>query len=159
MGEHKPFREDPEALTGLLCKVFDPVPSRLRIGAVREFADRLADIHVRHGRGEPEWLARLRARLALSGQADTRADAELLRAYLVPDNDGLAFNSIYCRYRDEVRACLEDEGLKSGEAEQRIGAVFIRALDRTPESGPDSLREMLLGIAREVAHDPDWERF
>ena len=94
-------------------------------------------------------------------QVDTRSDAELLRAYLDPavDDDGIAFNTIYARYRDEVRQRLELEGLSPQEAEKRVGAVFIRALDRDPEDVPASLPEMLPGVAKEVAHDPHWASF
>jgi hypothetical protein len=51
-----------------------------------------------------------------------------------------------------VRQQLEREELPPQEAEKRVGAVFIRALDREPDDVPASLREMLLGVAKEVAH-------
>jgi hypothetical protein len=155
MGEHKPLRIEPDAVTALLWKVFFPLPSRLRMGAVNEIADRLADIHERHGRGEPEWLVRLRENLASAGRGDIRTDGELLRAYAEPENDGLAFNAIYFRYRDQVRAALEGEGLTGQDAEQRIGVVFLRALEG---AAPTALGETLVRVAREVAHDPDCEK-
>jgi hypothetical protein len=94
-------------------------------------------------------------------QADARSDAELLRAYLDPaaGDDGVAFNTIYCRYRDEVRQCLERDGLSAEEAENRVGSVFIRALDREPDDVPASLRELLLGVAHQVARDQHWAPF
>jgi len=47
----------------MLYGLFDDIPSEQRDEAVREFAERLAEIHEAHGQGVPEWLVRLRARL------------------------------------------------------------------------------------------------
>lgn len=96
----------------------------------------------------------------MDGEADP-SDAELLRAYLDPatDDDGEAFNTIYCRYRDEVRRTLELEGLPPREAENRVGSVFIKALDVEPSDSLPSLPDLLRTVAREVAHDSDWTPF
>jgi hypothetical protein len=73
--------------------------------------------------------------------ADSRSDDELLRAYLDPalDDDGEAFNEIWCRYRDDVRWILEAEGLSSMEAEKRIGSVFINRVLKNGSYAPPSL--------------------
>jgi len=57
------LRADTEALVAVLYSAFHEVPSEQRDDAVREFAERLAEIHHGHGQGVPEWLDRLRARL------------------------------------------------------------------------------------------------
>ena len=90
--------------------------------------------------------------------ANSRTDDELLRTYLDPDvdDDGEAFNAIWCGYRDEVRRLLEEVGLSAKEAENRVGAVFIIALDRDASDPPHTLREILHRIAHEVARDPQW---
>jgi hypothetical protein len=87
-------------------------------------------------------------------------DNELLRRYRTPGTETVAaeaFIEIYRRYRARARNALEAEGLDRREAEQRLGAVFIRALDRRadiPAGMP--LAELLMKAAREVATDPDW---
>jgi hypothetical protein len=90
---------------------------------------------------------------------DHFSDAELLRAYLDPatDDDGEAFNTIYCRYRNEVRRAMEREGLSAVEAENRLGSVFIKALDVDPSGPLPSLPELLGRVARQVARDPKWK--
>lgn len=90
------------------------------------------------------------------------SDEELLRRYRETDNDdgGEAFITIYMRYRDLVRAELEGAGLESRVAEERMGSVFIRAVD--PGDGPtgnQSFRDRLLETARTVARDPNWTPF
>jgi len=90
------------------------------------------------------------------------SDEELLRRYRETDNDdgGEAFITIYTRYRDLVRAELEGAGLEPRVAEERMGSVFIRAVDADDVSdGNQSFRERLLGIARTVARDPTWAPF
>ncbi|HSU17568.1 hypothetical protein [Longimicrobium sp.] len=47
----------------MLYGIFDDIPPEQRDDAVREFAERLAEIHEAHGREVPGWLGRLRARL------------------------------------------------------------------------------------------------
>lgn len=90
---------------------------------------------------------------------DPRSDDELLRAYRDPemDDDGGASASIFHRHRDAVLQLLLDEGLASEEAEERIGMVFLRALNR--EHADEPLRVLLRMEAGEVAHDPDWRPF
>lgn len=88
--------------------------------------------------------------------ADPRPDDELLRAYRDPehDDDGRALTAIYHRHREEVLDMLEAEGLTRREAEKRVGAVFLRALNR--EECNLRLRDLLVNEARMVAHDADW---
>lgn len=95
----------------------------------------------------------------LAKEADPRPDDELLRAYRDPelDDDGRALLAIYQRHREEVLQTLEDEGLPGRVAGERVGAVFLRALNREDSDHP--LRDLLLGEARVVAHDPDWMPF
>jgi hypothetical protein len=154
---HRPLLDNPDAVTALLWKVLWGVPTRMRVGAMHELIDRLTDIHVSHGRGEPEWLARVRNKLVLLGSEDSRTDAELLGAYAEAANDGLAFNTIYFRYRDQVRSWLEAEGLTTQDAEQRIGTVFFRALEGAAVNTSPVLRGLLLRVAHEVAYDPNWD--
>jgi hypothetical protein len=92
-----------------------------------------------------------------SGSAETLSDDELLRRYLgdEADDDGETFIAIYTRHRVAVRAELEAAGLPPQEAENRVGTVFIRALDQHPDSAELSLRDRLLVLAREVARDPE----
>lgn len=93
----------------------------------------------------------------VSEAPDPRTDVELLHAYREGDEDGRALPEIYRRHRDKVLQVLEDEGLPPREADDRIGAVFLRALSRDSSSEP--LRETLCDEARAVAHDPDWLPF
>ena len=88
--------------------------------------------------------------------ADPRPDDELLLAYRDPedDDDGRALTTIYHRHREEVLQMLVAEGLSRREAEERRGAVFLRALNREECNLP--LRDLLVSEARLVAHDPDW---
>ncbi|HEX6749059.1 MAG TPA: hypothetical protein VF092_17300 [Longimicrobium sp.] len=90
---------------------------------------------------------------------DGFSDDELLRRCIgePADDDGETFLAIYTRWREPVRRELEDAGLDPHEAENRLGTVFIRALDpdeRIPATVP--LHERLKRFAREVASDPDW---
>ena len=96
-----------------------------------------------------------------SGKAEDLSDDELLRRYLgdEPDDDGETFMAIYTRHRLAVRAELEAAGLLPQEAENRVGTVFIRALDERSDSAELSLRDRLLALAREVAQDPEWTPF
>lgn len=91
--------------------------------------------------------------------ADPRPDDELLRAYRDPeqDDDGRALTAIYHRHRGEVLQILEAQGLSRDQAEERGGAVFLRALNREDCDLP--LRELLASEAQMVAHDPDWRPF
>lgn len=93
--------------------------------------------------------------------AEHLPDDELLRRYLAdePDDDGETFMAIYTRHRLAVRAELEAAGLPPQEAENRVGAVFMRALDQHPDSAELSLRDRLLVLAREVAQEHDWTPF
>lgn len=95
------------------------------------------------------------------GDADDLSDDELLRRYLADDenDDGETFIAIYTRYRVPVREELEAAGLPPQDAENRVGTVFIRALDQRPDLPVGSLRERLLALAREVAQDPNWTPF
>lgn len=90
------------------------------------------------------------------------SDEELLRRYHETDNDdgGEAFITIYTRYRDLVRAELEGAGLEPRAAEERMGSVFIRAMDpHGAPGGNQAFRERLLETARTVARDPNWTPF
>lgn len=94
------------------------------------------------------------------GQApDPRSDDELLRAYRDPemDNDGCALTSIFRRHKDAVLELLRDEGLATEAAEERIGMVFLRALNR--EHADEPLDDLLRMEAAQVARDPDWRPF
>jgi hypothetical protein len=90
---------------------------------------------------------------------DDVSDDELLRRCVGDpvDDDGEAFLAIYTRWRDPVRNELESVGLSPREAEDRLGTVFIRALDpdqQIPATMP--LQERLMRFAREVAADAEW---
>lgn len=89
---------------------------------------------------------------------DEQSDAELLRRYQDEsvDDDGEPFMAIYMRYRDTVRAELEAARLSPADAENRVGAVFIRALNDPPQRDGVSLRESLLALAREIGAADDW---
>lgn len=89
---------------------------------------------------------------------DEQSDAELLRRYQdeSADDDGEPFMVIYMRYRDTVRAELEAAGLTPADAENRVGAVFIRALNDPPRRDGVSLRERLLALAHEIGAADDW---
>ena len=95
----------------------------------------------------------------LAEAVDPRSDDELLRAYRDTelDDDGRALVAIYNRHRDDVLRILESEGLSRPEAEERRGAVFIRALNR--EASEEPLAALLVTEARMVAHDPNWMPF
>lgn len=49
------------------------------------------------------------------------------------DDDGEPVRAIYMRYRDIVRSELEAAGLSPVDAETRVGAVFIQALNDPPQ--------------------------
>jgi len=86
---------------------------------------------------------------------DQLSDDELHRRYLdAPDTEGEAFFVIYARYYVSVLHEMEDAGLSPQEAENRIGAVFTRALSQSHAAGGNTLRGLLLAYAREVASDP-----
>src|SRR5687768_6016642 len=89
---------------------------------------------------------------------DTWSDGELQRAWFDEgDDDGLAFNEVYRRYRDLVRAEMEAAGLGLREAEDRVGSVFLRARYESAEIPlTGSLRDRLFIVARAVAVDPNW---
>lgn len=88
---------------------------------------------------------------------DALTDEALWRAYVGDDPraSGEAFICIYTRYRDTMRSVMEAAGLSGGEAENRVGSVFIRALDAS-DARPIPLRARLEEAARAVAADPDW---
>jgi hypothetical protein len=90
---------------------------------------------------------------------DDQSDAELLRRYHdeSADDDGEPFMAIYMRYREAVRAALEAAGLSAADAENRVGAVFIRALNERERDGRVFLRERLLALAREIGSDQHWQ--
>lgn len=90
---------------------------------------------------------------------DDLSDGELLRRCVgdPADDNGEAFLAVYTRWRDPVRNELESAGLSPREAENRLGTVFIRALDpdqQVPATMP--LQERLMRSAREVAADTEW---
>ena len=90
---------------------------------------------------------------------DGTSDEELWHAYNGDDaaGSGEAFIRIYTRYRDHMRSTMEAAGLSEGEAENRVGAAFIRALEE--HGGADiPLRTRLEESARRVAADPNWRR-
>jgi hypothetical protein len=89
---------------------------------------------------------------------DEQSDAELLRRYQdeSADDDGEPFMAIYMRYRDTVRTELEAGGLSPADAENRVGAVFIRALNDSPQRDEVPLRERLFALAREIGGADDW---
>jgi hypothetical protein len=89
---------------------------------------------------------------------DEPSDEELLRRYHdeSADDDGEPFMAIYMRYREAVRAALEAAGLSPADAENRVGSVFIRALNERERDGV-SLRERLLALAREIGADQHWQ--
>ena len=79
-------------------------------------------------------------------------DAALLRAFTDPATSGAAYNAIYFRHREGVRAALERNGLSPWEAEVRVGAVFDRALGVTGAGQlAGSLDEALAEAARTLA--------
>lgn len=90
-------------------------------------------------------------------ERDTPSDAELWRTYGGDDATaaGEAFILIYARYRDRMRSTLESAGLSAGEAEYRVGSVFLRALD-VRDTRPLPLRRRLEEAASAVAADPAW---
>lgn len=93
----------------------------------------------------------------LYDQPDTRTDDELLLAYRDPehDDDGQALNAIYNRHRDYVLRTLAAEGLTVSGMDDRVGEVFLRALNREVVDRP--LSEILADEARAVAHGSDRE--
>jgi hypothetical protein len=88
--------------------------------------------------------------------SDPRSDEELLRICRgdTSADQGEALNSVYYRYRDQVRAALEREGLEPAEAEVRIGTVFSEALAADAAAAPLPLGALLLAHARSVARAP-----
>ena len=94
-----------------------------------------------------------------SETSDARSDDDLLRAYrdTEQDDDGRALLTIFTRYRGEALQTLMEEGLSQHEAEERLGAVFLRGLNREDSDLP--LRDLLVSEARVVAHDPAWMPF
>jgi hypothetical protein len=94
----------------------------------------------------------------LSEAPDTRTDDELLLAYRDPDHDddGRALFSILRRHLDAVVRELACEGVFVSESDDRVGAVFLQALNREVVDRP--LPEMLAEEARAVAHDPVWKQ-
>jgi hypothetical protein len=94
----------------------------------------------------------------MSSTLDEQSDEELLRRNQddATDNDGEPFMAIYMRYRDTVRAALEAAGLSPADAENRVGAVFIQALNDPPQRDGVLLRERLLALARDIEVSDDW---
>jgi hypothetical protein len=64
--------------------------------------------------------------------------------------------AIYMGYREAVRAALEATGLSPADAQNRVGSVFIRALNERQRDGV-ALRERLLALAREIGADQHWQ--
>jgi hypothetical protein len=93
----------------------------------------------------------------MSSTLDEQSDEELLRRYQddATDNDGEPFMAIYMRYRDTVRA-VEAAELSPADAENRVGAVFIQALNDPPQRDGVLLRERLLALARDIEVSDDW---
>jgi len=89
---------------------------------------------------------------------ETLSDSDLQRAWFDDrDDDGLAFNEVYRRYRDQVRAAMQAAGLDLRAAEVRVGSVFLRTrYDSAGIPMSVSLRDRLFAVAREVAGDPNW---
>jgi hypothetical protein len=86
---------------------------------------------------------------------ERRSDDDLLRCYREPEIQGEAFIAIYGRHYLAVLREMQDAGLTPTEAESRVGEVFTRALQRTHAPDPAvTLRELLIGIAREAAQEP-----
>ena len=88
---------------------------------------------------------------------DGTSDETLWRAYNGDDaaQSWEAFIRIYTRYRDQMRSTMEAAGLSEGEAENRVGAAFSRALE--DDSAADiPLRKRLEESARRVAADTNW---
>ena len=87
---------------------------------------------------------------------DGTSDEELWRAYTSDDaaQSGEAFIRIYTRYRDHMRSTMEAAGLSEGEAENRVGAAILRALEDSAADIP--LRTRVEESARRVAADPHW---
>jgi hypothetical protein len=92
-----------------------------------------------------------------TGPDQPPSDEELWSAYVGgdPRASGEAFIGIYRRYRDTMRSTMEAAGLSGREAERRVGAVFMRALDAN-DGRVLPLRVRLEEAARAVAADPDW---
>lgn len=89
---------------------------------------------------------------------DELPDEELKRRWTdeAMEDAGHVFIAIYTRYRQAVRDELESAGgLTALDAEARIGSVFLRAHDSAAVQH-QPLREVLLTMAREVAHDANW---
>jgi hypothetical protein len=84
---------------------------------------------------------------------DPRSDQELVRLYHSPelDLDGRALQTIYRRHADAVVAALQADGLSETQAEECVGAVFLRALNCA--TGDVSLGELLLSQAHAVAQE------
>ncbi len=80
-------------------------------------------------------------------------DQELVRLYHSPelDLDGRALQTIYRRHADAVLNALQADGLSEPQAEECVGAVFLRALNCVAVDVP--LGDLLLSEARAVALD------
>jgi hypothetical protein len=85
------------------------------------------------------------------------SDEDLWSAYVGDDPraSGEAFIVIYTRYREAMRSTMEAAGLSGREAENRVGSVFVRALDAS-DGRSLPLRVRLEYAARAVAAEPDW---
>jgi hypothetical protein len=94
----------------------------------------------------------------MSSTLDEQSDEELLRRYQdeSADDDGEPFMAISMRYRDTVRAALEAAGLSPPDAENCVGAVFIRALNDPPQRDEVPLRERLFALARAIGGADNW---
>jgi hypothetical protein len=89
---------------------------------------------------------------------DELPDEELKRRWTDEsiEDAGHVFIAIYTRYRQAVRDELESAGgLTTMDAEARVGSVFLRAQESASAQN-QPLREVLLTMAREVAHDTNW---
>lgn len=94
----------------------------------------------------------------MSSTLDEQSDEELLRRYQdeSADDDGEPFMAIYMRYRDTVRVELEAAGLSPADAENRVGAVFIRALNDPPQRDECRCESDCFALAREIGGADDW---
>ena len=142
----------------VLCRDQDASVPNLRAGtegtvpAVASQACRRRPIRTRTHRNAARKLRNGRPPVSV----ERRSDDDLLRCYREePEIQGEAFIAIYGRHYLAVLREMQDAGLTPPEAESRVGEVFTRALQRT--HAPDqavTLRELLIGIAREAAQGP-----
>lgn len=93
------------------------------------------------------------------GLVDSWSDDDLQRAWFddEEEDDGLAFNEVYRRYRNIVRDEMQRAGLGFADAEKRVGSVFLQARYETEDIPMNTgLGDRLLSVARRVAADANW---